>query len=100
MIERSNQNLNLNLIQDQFEMMQFNWCRFDISLFEMSQFTKQQRFFIAAWFECHPNTGVRYLQMLQEDYLPVLQQLDTFKEKRLFWQRDGAPPHFFRPARE
>ena len=55
---------------------------------------------IGPFFHDETVTGVRYLQMLQEDVLPVLQQLDTFKEKRLFWQQDGAPPHFFRPARE
>ena len=55
---------------------------------------------IGPFFHDETVTGLRYLSMLQEDVLPVLRTIDAFNEDQLFWQQDGAPPHFFKPARE
>ena len=44
-------------------------------------------------------TGSRYLEMLNDVILPLLEQIVEFNESRLIWQQDGAPPHWFRPAR-
>lgn len=44
-------------------------------------------------------TGERYLNMLNDDLLQLLLELPEFNERRLIRQKDGAPPHWYRPAR-
>ena len=44
-------------------------------------------------------TGSRYLEMLKDAIFPILQQIGEFNDGRLIWQQDGAPPHWYRPAR-
>ena len=43
--------------------------------------------------------GSRYLEMLRDEVLPRLKEIDDFNANRLIWQQDGAPPHWYRPAR-
>ena len=44
-------------------------------------------------------TGERYLNMFNNDVLPSLLEMSEFNENQLIWQQDGAPPHWYRPAR-
>lgn len=45
-------------------------------------------------------TGESYLKMLSQWLLPQLQQFDQFNEGNMFFQQDGAPPHWSRAVRE
>ncbi len=45
-------------------------------------------------------TGDSYLGMLREWLLPQLQQIDQFNAGDMFFQQDGAPPHWSRVVRE
>ena len=38
-----------------------------------------------------------YLNMFNEDVLPLLLELPEFNEQQLIWQQDGALPHSYRP---
>lgn len=44
--------------------------------------------------------GARYLKMLQEDDLPVLQTIKAFNQSQFVCQKDGVLPHFFKPTWE
>ena len=56
--------------------------------------------FLGPFFFDETITGARYLEMLQNVILPLLEEIGEFNENRLIWQQDGAPPHWYRPARE
>ena len=56
--------------------------------------------FIGPFFHDQTVNGHRYLTMLETDVLPVLETIEEFQIGRLWWQQDGAPPHWNRPARE
>ena len=56
--------------------------------------------FIGPFFHDQTVNGERYLTMLETDVLPVLETIEEFRDGRLWWQQDGAPPHWYRPARE
>ena len=56
--------------------------------------------FIGPFFFSETVNGERYLQMLEEKVLPELKKIEAFDEGALFWQQDGAPPHWFRRARD
>lgn len=56
--------------------------------------------FIGPFFHDQTVNGHRYLGMLENDVLPVLQNIEAFREGQMWWQQDGAPPHWYRPARD
>lgn len=56
--------------------------------------------FLGPFFFDETITGSRYLEMLQNVVLPMLREIEEFNDNRLIWQQDGAPPHWYRPARQ
>ena len=44
--------------------------------------------------------GESYLEMLRDWLLPQLQHIDSFNDGELFFQQDGAPPHWSRAVRD
>lgn len=43
--------------------------------------------------------GKRYLEMLRDWLLPQLRQIESFNNGEMFFQQDGAPPHWSRAVR-